>query len=163
MGCFSYPRMANVSDCQDYDQDNLLRIFKALSEQFAAFHLNARSIRNKTDDISLFLNCFESKFHVLYFTESWLTPKDSPPQFASYVHNGIVCSSNRGGGISMYVKDTLNHDVIDDLTCMMPHIECLTMCVQNVIVAAVYRPPTGYKPEFFTFIEKLLAQTLCDA
>lgn len=91
--------MANVSDCQYYDQDNLLCIFKVLSEQFAAFHLNARSVRNKTDDISLFLNHFESKFHVLCFTESWPTPKDSPPQFASYVR-----SSNRGGGSVCMLK-----------------------------------------------------------
>lgn len=47
-------------------------------------------------------------------------------------------------------------DVVNELTCITPNVECLVVRLKDVVVAAVYRPPLGHKSEFFEFMETLL-------
>ena len=82
---------------------------------FNLFHLNVRRLFPKIDEIRLFAN--ENPFHVLAFSETWLTSNisDSEISIAGYL-NPLRCDwkygNNIGGGIAAYLKTSVPHKEI---------------------------------------------------
>lgn len=148
--------MAALAECRYYNIEDFNTEVKRPSATFSAFHLNARSIKNKMNCLCLFLDDFSIKFDAILLTESWLSPSDNPPKISGYNYHGIVRSVNRGGGIALYIKNSIVCDVVNELTCITPNVECLVVRLKDAVVAAVYRPPLGHKSEFFEFMETLL-------
>ena len=74
---------------------------------FNLFHLNVRSHFPKIDEIRLFAN--ENPFHVLAFSETWLTSNISDSEISNAGYsNPLRCDrkygNNIGGGIAVYLK-----------------------------------------------------------
>ena len=79
-------------------------------------HFNAASIFNKMDEMR---NLFDGvKFDIIAVTESWLKPHHSNKSVAL---NGYKCFRNdrvtRGGGIVIYVRETITANVIKHSEC----------------------------------------------
>ena len=78
-------------------------------------HLNKRSAKKKFEKLKGFLSQTGSFFRVLCLTETWFDDRNSEnllyqlPQYtAIHQHRSPAHKSGRGGGISMYIHDSLN-------------------------------------------------------
>lgn len=102
-------------------------------------HLNAASIFNKMDEIR---NLFDGvKFDIIAVSESWLKPHHSNSPVAI---KGYKCYRNdrvtRGGGIIIYVRETITTKVIEQSECFLTEFLFLELrCGDNrVLFGCVY-------------------------
>ena len=104
----------------------------------------------KNYDIEDYLCSLNHYFSIYGFTETWF--KESPP---SYIHKNnyqLVHSSRSnklGGGVTMFISDSLNFCIRDDLMCSCEDFECIFIeiqhehgCTCNLIIGNVYRAPS---------------------
>jgi exonuclease III len=111
--------------------------------------LNARSVRNKADEISEFI--IDQELDILAITETWLSPgnKDNIV-LGSLTPSGYQISHNprksgRGGGVAFIYKDTLTFKLQPSSTfASFEHIEALISTGNDSIrLVCIYRPPNG--------------------
>jgi len=88
--------------------------------------MNARSLINKRDEIEVFVKSL-SDVGILLITETWFKPGDA--QFMN-IQGFTLYNSDRvgpiGGGVAVYVKDTINIKVNSAVSTYMFDILCLT-------------------------------------
>lgn len=142
-----------------YELDSFNSLLHDAHKRLTLFHVNVRSIRNKKDQLDDYFSQLSFAFDVLMFSETWLTSGEDPPYFQGYTYNGLVCTEGRGGGVAIYVKDTINHENIPQFSSVNENIECLMMRLPRAlttVVYVIYRPPTASKPAFLESIENVL-------
>ena len=68
-----------VVDFQKYSIDSFVRTFEILDNALSLFHHNSRSIlkEGRIDEYDYFFKAISYPFHVLTFTETWLTKNNS--------------------------------------------------------------------------------------
>jgi hypothetical protein len=104
---FTYPDMCNS---QYYNELEFNSIDKcSLSSQLSLLHLNARSLPCNNDRLLLFLNSLKFKFQIIAVTETWLSPEtcDLVYLLPDYQHHKLYRHSRTGGGISLFVHNSL--------------------------------------------------------
>lgn len=92
----------------------------------------------------------------MLFTETWLTDNDSPPYFRNYQCVNRNRSDKRGGGVAIYLRRHLSCSVLDEYSVVDCTRESLVIQLEKALVAVVYRPPTGDKDLFLSFLEDML-------
>lgn len=149
--------MADTSPtCKYVDRSSFNEEFQCSEPNFSVMHLNARSIKNKEDNLNDFVSSLCVKFDVLLFTETWLSANDAAPNIQDYKYDGLVRDKRKGGGVAIYTKQSISYEVVDDFCKLDINIECMTIIIKNTVIAVVYRPPSGSMLAFFEFIEELL-------
>ena len=136
-----------------------------MSKSLKIIHHNARSLMKpgRLDEYHLYLHSLKNPFDILIFTETWLT-KDKIDQcnFDDYhpIHlirpiDNHVDFKERGGGISIFVKNNLRYKHRTDLNIMFSFMECsfieITYNNQNYLIGGIYRIP---KTSINLFIEQ---------
>lgn len=142
--------------CSYYDCPTFNKVYTSENGPFATIHLNMRSVKNKIDDLEIYLDSFTAKFDIIVLTETWLRKDEAPPHIQGYKSITISRENRRGGGIAVYVKNSYQYIVLDDLTSLNENVESLFVKVSNVVVGALYRPPSGIVAEFLHFFENAL-------
>lgn len=142
-----------VTGCCYYDHEAFNKRFGDKREGLRALHLNMRSIKNKKDDLGMCLNSFTTEFDAVVLTETWLTDADLTPHLKGYRSVTLNRLNRRGGGVMIYLKSNLQYRVIDDVTKTNENVESLFIITFNVVVGALYRPPSGNVCEFIAFLE----------
>lgn len=155
---------------------NSLNTFYTLNSQknknLNILYFNAMSIRNKLNDIVLFINGFKCPIHIIIITETWLYKEENMlfdiQGYKAYHSNRLKQNKNdndnvnvnvnyghlgRGGGVSMYVSTSLcsvfvNEEYIDNNNYLIINLIQLKM-----FIIAVYRPPV--KTNESKFIKKI--------
>ena len=97
-------------------------------------HHNARSLMKpgRMDEYDILLQTINNPFDILIFSETWITPdKKDQCNIAGFqsIHllrpiDNHIDFKARGGGIYMFIKDTLQYKYRKDLSIMLPYIEC---------------------------------------
>ena len=150
----------SFSNKQDIDS-NALKII----------HHNARSLMKpgRLDEYHMFLQTLKTPFDILIFSETWLTSEKSDQcRFEGFhsIHlmrptDNIIDFKVRGGGISIFIKDTLEFKHRDDLTVMLPYMECsfieLKFNNQNYLIGGIYRIPDTDTDHFIDKFNSILA------
>ena len=105
-------------DTQNYFPSELLSLSEKLHinlENFSMIHLNIRSAKKNFEKLKDFLSQTGSFFKILCLTETWLDDRNSEsslyqlPQYTAIHQNKSPShKSGRGGGISMYIHESLN-------------------------------------------------------
>ncbi|CAN7946471.1 unnamed protein product [Ixodes pacificus] len=108
-----------------------------ITNKLKLFHLNARSLRNKSDEVCFFLDSLCTPFDVLAFTETWYSGESDILQFQDYKSEVICHESRRGGGVALYIKNKLNYHVLHDFTCINSDFESLVVGCGGCIIAVV--------------------------
>ena len=128
-------------------------------------HHNARSLMKpgRLDEYDTLLQSINNPFDVLIFTETWITPENKDQcniEGFQSVHllrpsDNHTDFKTRGGGISIFIKNTLQYKHRDDLVPMLPYIESsfieITFNNQKYLIGGMYRIP---KTNINSFIEK---------
>ena len=112
-------------------------------------YLNARSLFNKIDELSVIIN--QQNADVIMVTETWLT--DAIPDAALHISGFTIVrrdrSSRRGGGVAIYIRESLPFKIRPD--CNNPDYECLWITlrpkwlprkISKLALACVYLPPS---------------------
>ena len=141
-----------------YIIDSINREVQISNLDLSILHYNIQSLPAKYDSLVAEVSQLGFKFDIMCFTESWLTPesKDSV-YFESYsAYHSLRPGGRRGGGISVYVRETFNVTVLEQCTVSSEHIESLfiEVCIgtSKFILGVVYRCPSS---SHAVFTEKL--------
>ncbi|KOB66566.1 putative tick transposon [Operophtera brumata] len=82
------------------------------------FYANVRSIRKqgKFDELKCILRSIDSIVHVILLTETWLKSNEEATSYhlPNYTHYYNIRTDSRGGGVSMYVHNNLNHSLCEE-------------------------------------------------
>ena len=124
-------------DTQYYVPSDLLSLSEKLhiySANFSMTRLNIRSAQKNFEKLKLFLSQTGSFFKVLCLTETWFNDKNSEssiyqlPQYtAIHQHRSPSHESGWGGGISMYIHDSLNFKSQRKLDINAKNVESLSI------------------------------------
>lgn len=126
-------------------------------DAFSGIHINMRSIRNKADELNMLLQSITCKLDILFLTETWLFKTDTAPFIDGYRGMHLMRDEKRGGGVSVYIKDTISFTGIDEFCEITNDVECIALHVRKITMCVIYRPPTGNRETFYTFLERILA------
>ena len=137
-----------------------------MSDHFSIFHLNIRSMTKNLHNLLDYLNNLDMKFAIICMSETWLNDNNRDlHSLNSYTHIS-QCRLNRiGGGVSIFLKDTIAHSRRIDLDVNNSHIESLFIEIpkelvshkQNVIVGVIYRPPNTEVDVFNNHLTTILS------
>lgn len=142
-GCYTMGRLA-----KELNEENALR----------AVHTIARSMKNKVEDLSIYFESTAVKFDINCITETWMTVHHQTPFFPGYHSEHLVRNKKKGGGVAIYVKDTLSYSVAEEVSEITEDVECLMLLIGKTTASVIYRPPNGRKISFNNFLERLLQQ-----
>ena len=139
-----------------------------LDKSFSILHVNSRSIKSNFDNIVNFLHCSDFNIKVLGLTETWMNDAKGDTYDQYNIHGYSVYYVNRikkGGGVSLYINDELQHKSIKELSYSI--VDCFDVVTVEIkesqansfYVSCLYRPPNvcmKYFLEHYTaFIQKL--------
>jgi len=126
--------------------------------QLFVIHWNIRSLRKHFEELLTFLETLQYKPDIIILTETWLTDTET-----LYFHISQYCDifqcrqSQRGGGIAMYIKESLDFQQIPLSTKSFESMWIsLTNLGVNTIVGGIYRPPSKSTLDFQTELENML-------
>ena len=156
-----YPNYNRHNTSQYYSYTNLNRIYSPNHSNLRLIHYNICSLYPKLDEIKAELSLLEFKFHILCFTESWLTEDTYHlAHFDSYIPFHNLRENKRGGGVSVYVTKDLNATVLSHFTLSNCHIETLFLEIEvsgaKLICGTIYRPPNGDNNIFLSSLQGLV-------
>ncbi len=118
-------------------------------------HHNSRSIMRdgRLSEYEFFFKTISNPFKILVFTETWLTiNKSDMCKFQGYslIHLLRPIGQNldfkeRGGGISIFVHNTIQYKHRTDLDLILPFMECCFIEInfnnKKYLIAGIYRVP----------------------
>ena len=149
----------NPDSCQYYDVHKFNGMFTG-KRNFFIMNFNIRSFNANFDDFSVFVEELTIQPHILVLTETWFLDMraENIPGYNGYHCCRSSESSGPGGGVSIFVRKSLNAKIIFESSESLPAIEivhlkimCNTFSALHLL--AIYRPPNS---SFITdFIQKL--------
>jgi hypothetical protein len=115
------------------------------------FYVNARSIINKREELEVYI--IEEEPDVVGITETWAQENIGDAElciqgYTMFRRDRTVGIKQRGGGVLLYIKDSINaverEDCIEKMfpECIWCEIE---ICKEKTLVGVCYRPPDNSK------------------
>ena len=135
--------------------DNFARNSNLDKHSLNILHHNARSImrEGRLSEYEIFFKIIDNPFKILVFTETWLTKcKADLCKFSVYssVHllrpiDQHIDFKEKGGGISIFVHNTIQYKHRPDLDIILPFMECCFIEInfnsKKYLIAGIYRIP----------------------
>ena len=130
-------------------------------------HMNIRSIVKNLNEFDLYLNNLNHEFPIIALSETWLKDHNCDRYGIDGYNAEHNCRPNRGGGgVSFYIKETIEYTVRDDFCFQNNILETLFIEIdkdqfakkQNIIIGVIYRPPDTDIKEFNDHILQCLTQ-----
>ena len=159
---------SNIS-CDYYLEDSFNKRISSLNidkRSFSLIHSNIRSIPKNLKRLEHYLDNLDLEFSIIALSETWL--KDHSVDL--YDLNGYSSEHNyrksrSGGGVSLYIKDSIEYSIRDDLCSKSHCIESLFIEIdknqinktKNAIVGVIYRPPDTDLKSFNEQVQELLS------
>lgn len=124
------------------------------------FHLNARSLKTKLDEVDLFLNDLNYSFDILCFTETWFSSDDECAFLDGYDCISVCRAFKRGGGSAMYIRSHFKYNALTEYNIINENIECVVVQLYDILLGVFYRPPSGSLNHFLNCMEELFELSL---
>ena len=144
----------------------------AIPNKFSSLGINMRSLANAKNfaKLQLFLKTLSFQPTVIAINETYLRDNESGPHCSldGYVFVSNCRKNHKGGGVGIYVKDTLNFKLREDLTIMDEKIfESLFIEIKcankTVVYGTIYRSPNPDSDAtniFLSYLNKCSSKTL---
>ena len=157
----------NVSGirCTELSHPNELATHIFSENGLSILNVNIRSLCKNNSKLVTLLKQVSFKVRILVITETWLTDgHNNLYSIKGYKHFSVNRTGNtgkkRGGGIRIYYCESLDIDIINDLTGIFDSHESLfvelnTHAAGKVKIGAIYRPPDK---SIHCFNEQLISQ-----
>ena len=134
---------------------------------FSVLHLNIRSINKNFEAFAEIYSKLNHIFSVICFSETWASEeninKNSTFQLKNYNVIHQVRNSRKGGGLCIFINESLCCKLRKDLSINSEAIESLFIEIcnkkaSNLIFSAIYRPPTGDIKVFEQFCKDIFSR-----
>ena len=150
------PSSSLLTTSHYYDIDELKSCNPLLQDNnFNLLNLNIQSLNSKIDELLIFLNDLQNnnlcKFNILTLQETWLKEHESIAIPGYNVANKVKLNSNIGGGLAIYIDDTYDFKIRNDILVPSTNqhkydylfIEVFPnkLKSKSIIVGTVYRSP----------------------
>jgi exonuclease III len=134
------------------------------NDNLSFIHFNVRSLSQNITELSAFLETLCVKFSCICLTETWL--RDNTVDLynmSGYNHIYKYRENRPGGGVSIFLHDSIPFKIRDDLSSVNDNYECLFIEVNksyfkssaNIIIGVVYRIPGTNMNLFNDFFENI--------
>ena len=119
-------------------------------ESFSVLHLNIRCKNKNFKAFQDFCKSLNTRFSLICLTETWANDSDinqnSLFQLEGYIPVHQIRKSRQGGGIVIFIRDSLLYKLRNDLSINCEDIESLSIEIlnsqtRNIIFNVRYRPP----------------------
>lgn len=136
-----------------------------MKNKISFIHINARNLKANFSKIENLLNEINIKFDIIAISETWLEQDDSQEsllKLEGYTLNHITRVDRKGGGVAIYVHNSLDYKNINVMSMNVNGImECISveLCIsnrRNIIVNCTYRTPGSDLQIFTEHIELML-------
>lgn len=109
---------------------------------FNCIYFNIRSLRNKLDEISLFLASFKKTIHILILAETWLHESvKTITNIPGYNSIHSVRKDKIGGGVSIFVKDNLIFNSVYENVLDNNNFLIISLPEQKIHICGIYNNP----------------------
>ncbi|KAH9364703.1 hypothetical protein HPB48_016618 [Haemaphysalis longicornis] len=119
-------------------------------------HSNARSARNKEEEILALHASFGFDPDVLMITEPWYQNGLEVLKSPGYTTYFLNRASQRGGGVLLMIENTINCSIVESRSAITCDYEILTVQYGNTVFCVLYRPPNGNHRTFMSFLDDYL-------
>ena len=156
----------DVFACPSVDANTFKNIVKPiLKNNLSIICFNIRSFHANIDEFLGFLTNCDHNFDVIVLTETWA--KDETHKLCHIkgyhaIHN--FRAEKRGGGVAIFIKDGIRHEIIEDLNISNNNIECLGVNIYSssssniaTTLVGVYRRPDGNYNLFRDTLENIIS------
>ena len=143
----------NIKDSMILNLTTAKNHFANISKQnFSILHLNIRSLQKNFASLKEMMLKINYNFHAICLTETWCRNKDyeknSNFQIPNYTPIHQPRLSKKGGGVCIFLHNSLTYKVREDLSINNSHCESITIEIINTgkmndILSVMYRPPAG--------------------
>ena len=163
-----FPDLNSDRNCSYHNYESFNREICKRSTDLGLFHMNVRSITSKMDDFVNMLGLTNCVFEIICITETWLSNENDLNMIAIEGYEPLhQTRDGRGGGVSIFVINTVKTKRLECCCFCLPFIEVLTVeCIfgaKKFMVVNIYRPPTGDIESFFDKLEFILSRLpTCD-
>lgn len=125
---------------------------------FRIFYSNIRSLRNKINDIEILVNNYKADIIVL--TETWINETEKPfYNFTNYI-SIYSCRKRQGGGLGLFIHDSFEFETIEKLETENHGSITIKIDKLELIIFAIYRPPSYNVNEFFDILDEKINSIL---
>ena len=133
-----------------YHQAKLIKNFS--TESFSVLRLKIRNVNKYFETFQDFYKSLNTKSSIICLTETWENGsninQNSLLQLGGYISVHQIRKRRKGGGIVIFIGDSLLHKLRSDLTINCEDIESLSIEIlnsqtRNIIFNVIYRPPNG--------------------
>ena len=136
----------------------------SLKETLSVICFNIRSFNRNIDEFLGFLSNCGHSFDIIILTETWAKDESqSLCHISGFKSTHNFRPNKRGGGVSIFVKENLSFDVIDELNISDVDIECVGVRLSPIAsnfsttILGVYRQPRGSYPSFQTKLDEIIS------
>ncbi len=154
--------------CDYFEPEKFNKMSSQLTNNSSYFHLNCRGLSNNWESFKELLFELHSElfsFDFIGISELWKCDVDCRLGLPGY-HKLIARNrdDDNRGGVGLYIKDTINYIIRNDLSVFIPHVfeslfieisDNLKSC-QNKIVGVIYRPNTQPRADLDIFSSTLM-------
>ncbi len=154
--------------CDYFDPDQFNEMSSQLKNKSSYFHLNCRGLSNNWESFKELLYELHSEqfsFDFIGISELWKCDGDCRLVLPGY-HKLIARNrdDDNRGGVGLYIKDTINYHVRNDLSVFIPHVfESIFIEIsdnskscQNKVIGVIYRPNTQPRADLDIFSSTLM-------
>ena len=155
----------------DYNMEDIFNMKCAQrqleSTSFSMIHFNVRSISKNLDDFKTYLSLLDVTFTVIGLTETHLsTCKESLFDIPGYTSVNKFRTVRKGGGASIYVKDSITFHTRNDISIPDDIAECVFIQIdklslqsdKDVVLGVIYRPPNTDVDLFTEYFDIVLGK-----
>lgn len=147
-----------------------INTFKDFSKTFnqnglTIINFNIRSFNSNSTEFLAYLEGTGHSYDIIILTETWINASNVS---LSYIPGYSSVHSYRevmkGGGVSIFVKDGLKYDIIQELNISNNTIECVAVSIiypnstNKLNILGIYRPPKGNIKDFSNLLQDLISQ-----
>ena len=154
-----------------YTDDSMNELSKLVNNNnLSMLNVNIRSVYKNIDSLKDFLHTCDIHFNVIGISETWL--KDQPHEYFrldGYNMEAQNRPEKGGGGVCLFVDDTLNYTIREDINSIKHPLYTETLFIEierpkakNIIIGVVYKPPDQDVCEFNQYIENVLSSITKD-
>ena len=154
----------NIFQCKYYCVDTFNSYSRSNHENgLSIICFNIRSFTKNSDEFLGYLKNLELKFDVIVLTETWGKEETlalfNIPGYNSH-HN--YRQNKISGGVSIFVKNTLHTEEIDELNISNDTIESVAVSInfpatgKAIKIMGIYRPPAGDVNRFIEILNNII-------
>lgn len=127
-------------DCLVLDNIEACASLLPYENNFKLLTFNIRSLQHNFDSFLVTLKRVNIDLDIIILTECWLSESSLIPQISGYYSYRTFKHINKSGGVTAYVKDTLNANVSEPL---FEDCNCLEIKIgTDFMVLGIYRSPS---------------------